>query len=151
MLRTFIFASFGGCCATPCFCSGTSDTTSTPYDQQVVQATISIKSRESSHFTGELPVDDSPSTSPDGTAGASRPVFKTPFRGGQKWLGGNWDGHSPAHSIDWNHYDAGGSPDDFGRRVPAGAGGEVVASHCSTGTGYGNTVVIAHGNGRQTR
>ncbi|MGW1192728.1 peptidoglycan DD-metalloendopeptidase family protein [Streptomyces sp. NPDC002559] len=89
--------------------------------------------------------------SSDVTAGASRPVFKMPFRCGQKWLGSNWDGHSPAHSIDWNHYDAGGSPNDFGRRVLASAGGEVVASYYSTGTGYGNTVVIAHGNGWQTR
>ncbi|MGW0776198.1 M23 family metallopeptidase [Streptomyces sp. NPDC002835] len=82
---------------------------------------------------------------------ASRPNFKLPFRCGQKWRGSNWNGHSPAHSIDWNHYDANGNPDDFGRRVLASAGGEVVASHYATNTGYGNTIVIAHGNGWRTR
>ncbi|MGW2176694.1 peptidoglycan DD-metalloendopeptidase family protein [Streptomyces sp. NPDC001732] len=89
--------------------------------------------------------------SSDVTANASRPTFKMPFRCGQKWLGSNWNGHSPAHSIDWNHYDASGTPNDLGRRVLASAGGEVVASYYSTSTGYGNTVVIAHGNGWQTR
>lgn len=82
---------------------------------------------------------------------ASRPVFKMPFLCGQRWLGNNWRGHSPAHSIDWNHYNSAGSPDDYGRRVFASAGGKVLASYYATNTGYGNTVVIGHGNGWRTR
>ncbi|MFI1225547.1 MULTISPECIES: peptidoglycan DD-metalloendopeptidase family protein [unclassified Streptomyces] len=82
---------------------------------------------------------------------ASRPDFKVPFRCGQNWRGSNWNGHSPAHSIDWNHYNASGAPDDLGRRVLASAGGEVVASYYATDTGYGHTIVIAHGDGWRTR
>lgn len=81
----------------------------------------------------------------------SRPSFKMPFLCGQSWRGSNWEGHNPAHSIDWNHYDANGSPDDYGRRVFASAGGTVVSSYYSTSTGYGNTIVIGHGGGWQTR
>lgn len=106
-----------------------------------------------------------PHSSPAATAGAAdsaqaadaaelaatRPAFKMPFLCGQRWRGSNWKGHSPAHSIDWNHYNASGSPDDFGRRVFASAGGTVLTSHYSTTTGYGNTIVIGHGNGWRTR
>ena len=81
----------------------------------------------------------------------TRPNFKMPFLCGQRWLGNNWDGHRPPHSIDWNHYNASGSPDDFGRRVLASAGGTVLSSHYSTTTGYGHTIVIGHGNGWRTR
>lgn len=81
----------------------------------------------------------------------ARPNFKMPFLCNQTWVGNNWNGHSPAHSIDWNHYDANGNPDDRGRRVFASAGGTVLSSYYSTGTGYGNTIVIGHGNGWQTR
>lgn len=81
----------------------------------------------------------------------SRPAFKMPFLCGQRWLGNNWNGHSPAHSIDWNHYSASGATDDYGRRVFASAGGTVLASYYSTGTGYGNTIVIGHGGGWRTR
>ncbi|AYN37010.1 hypothetical protein DUI70_6517 [Streptomyces albus] len=81
----------------------------------------------------------------------ARPAFKLPFDCGQSWRGSNWDGHSPAHSIDFNHYDANGTPDDFGRRVFASAGGTVLASYYATDTGYGNTIVIGHGGGWQTR
>lgn len=56
-----------------------------------------------------------------------------------------------AHSIDWNHYDENGSPDDYGRRVLASAPGKVIVSHYSENNGYGNTIVIAHGNGWRTR
>lgn len=81
----------------------------------------------------------------------ARPAFKMPFLCGQKWLGSNWKGHSPAHSIDWNHYNSAGTPDDLGRRVFASAGGKVLASYYSTGDGYGNTIVIGHGDGWRTR
>lgn len=91
-------------------------------------------------------------TSPaDELAAATRPAFKMPFVCGQSWRGSNWKGHSPAHSIDWNHYNASGSPDDLGRRVLASAGGTVLSSYYSTTTGYGNTIVIGHGNGWRTR
>lgn len=83
-------------------------------------------------------------------AQAARPGFKMPFLCGQEWLGSNWDGHSPAHAIDWNHYDANGNPDDFGRRVLASAGGTVLDSYYSTTTGYGNVIVIGHGDGWRT-
>jgi hypothetical protein len=82
---------------------------------------------------------------------AGRPAFKMPFLCGQRWLGNNWNGHSPAHSIDWNHYSSSGATDDFKRRVFASAGGTVLQSYYSKTTGYGNTVVIGHGNGWQTR
>ncbi|WP_255953822.1 M23 family metallopeptidase [Streptomyces odontomachi] len=82
---------------------------------------------------------------------ATRPAFKMPFVCGQSWRGSNWQGHSPAHSIDWNHYSASGTPDDRGRRVLASAGGTVLSSYYSTTTGYGNTIVIGHGNGWRTR
>lgn len=93
------------------------------------------------------PQDTSAATELQGT----RPVFKMPFLCGQRWRGSNWNGHSPAHSIDWNHYNANGSPDDFGRRVFASAGGKVLASYYAKNNGYGNTVVIGHGNGWRTR
>ncbi|EST39040.1 hypothetical protein N566_04210 [Streptomycetaceae bacterium MP113-05] len=81
----------------------------------------------------------------------ARPNFKVPFLCGQTWVGSNWNGHSPAHSIDWNHYSADGARDDYNRRVFASAGGTVLSSYYSTSTGYGNTIVIGHGNGWQTR
>jgi murein DD-endopeptidase MepM/ murein hydrolase activator NlpD len=88
-----------------------------------------------------------------GTSAAplARPGFTMPFRCNQTWVGSNWNGHSPGHSIDWNHYDAAGNPDDRGRAVLASAAGRVVSSHYSTTTGYGNTIVIDHGNGWRTR
>lgn len=79
-----------------------------------------------------------------------RPNFKMPFICGQTWVGNNWFGHRPPHSIDWNHYDANGTPDDLGRRVLASAGGTVLESYHSSG-GYGNTIVIGHGGGWRTR
>lgn len=91
---------------------------------------------------------------PQNTASAelmSRPAFKMPFLCGQRWLGNNWNGHSPAHSIDWNHYSSSGATDDYGRRVFASAGGTVLQSYYSKTTGYGNTIVIGHGGGWRTR
>ncbi|MHA4818446.1 M23 family metallopeptidase [Streptomyces aculeolatus] len=90
-------------------------------------------------------------TSSETATPLARPGFRMPFICGQTWRGNNWSGHSPAHSIDWNHYDANGNPDDLGRRVLASAGGDVVSSYYSTTNGYGNTIVIAHGDGWRTR
>jgi hypothetical protein len=96
--------------------------------------------------------EDAPADTPDAAALLlSRPAFKVPFVCGQTWLGNNWQGHNPAHSIDWNHYDANGNPDDSGRRVLASAGGTVLESYYSTSTGYGNVIVIGHGDGWRTR
>lgn len=81
----------------------------------------------------------------------ARPAFKMPFACGQTWRGSNWSGHKPPHSIDWNHYNASGAPDDFKRRVFASAGGTVIESRYATNNGYGNTIVIAHGDGWWTR
>ncbi|HET9380171.1 MAG TPA: M23 family metallopeptidase [Streptomyces sp.] len=81
----------------------------------------------------------------------ARPAFRMPFVCNQTWRGANWSGHSPGHSIDWNHYDANGTPDDLGRRVLASAGGTVLESYYATSTGYGNTIVIGHGDGWRTR
>lgn len=92
-----------------------------------------------------------PETASSDVTITSRPNFKMPFECGQRWRGSNWNGHSPAHAIDWNHYDANGNPDDDGRRVFASAGGKVLASYYSTTSGYGNTVVIGHGDGWRTR
>jgi murein DD-endopeptidase MepM/ murein hydrolase activator NlpD len=89
--------------------------------------------------------------SAEAEAASTRPAFRMPFVCGQTWRGSNWQGHSPAHSIDWNHYDANGTPDDLGRRVLASAGGTVLESYYATSTGYGNTIVIGHGNGWRTR
>jgi hypothetical protein len=82
---------------------------------------------------------------------AERPAFRMPFICDQTWVGNNWNGHSPAHSIDWNHYDANGNPDDLGRRVLASAGGTVLDSYYSTTSGYGHVIVIGHGDGWRTR
>lgn len=110
--------------------------------------------------TAPVAGDDTPdvlSGEPEALVGAqsaqtlTRPAFQMPFLCGQTWLGSNWNGHSPAHAIDWNHYDANGNPDDFGRRVVASAGGTVLESYYSTSNGYGHVIVIGHGDGWQTR
>ncbi|CAL9603135.1 M23 family metallopeptidase [Streptomyces sp. enrichment culture] len=101
--------------------------------------------------TAQSPQGASARTATTVSAESTRPAFRMPFVCGQTWRGSNWQGHSPAHSIDWNHYDANGTPDDLGRRVLASAGGTVLSSYYSTTTGYGNTVVIGHGDGWRTR
>lgn len=75
-----------------------------------------------------------------------------PFRCDQVWRGSAWwyyDGHehSPLRSVDWNQ---GSGNDDKGRAVLASAGGTVLHAgpHPS---GYGNMVLIGHGDGWRTR
>lgn len=82
-------------------------------------------------------------------AAKARPNFKMPFPCGQVWRGQTRfpSTHNPAHSIDWNQ---GGGDDDKGKRVVASKGGKVLSSYKSS-SGYGNTIVIGHGNGWQTR
>jgi len=82
-------------------------------------------------------------------ASGPRPNFQVPFICGQTWAGGTRTNHNPIYAIDFNHYDANG-PDDLGRRVVASAGGTVDYVDSSE-VGYGNQVVIRHGNGWKTR
>ncbi|WP_023591230.1 M23 family metallopeptidase [Streptomyces thermolilacinus] len=110
-----------------------------------------IAAAPASVATAQSPQGTSAGSATTASAESTRPAFRMPFVCGQSWRGSNWQGHSPAHSIDWNHYDANGTPDDLGRRVLASAGGTVLSSYYSTSTGYGNTVVIGHGNGWRTR
>jgi len=82
----------------------------------------------------------------------TRPVFQMPFRCDQVWRGSSWwysggSTHSPLRSVDWN---MGSGNDDKGRAVLASAGGTVLHAgpHPS---GYGNMVLIGHGDGWRTR
>lgn len=102
-------------------------------------------------FAAPVAVATPQSSTAEATAAGTRPAFRMPFHCGQRWLGNNWRGHDPAHSIDWNHYSASGARDDYGRRVFASAGGTVLHSYYAKNTGYGNTIVIGHGDGWRTR
>ena len=86
------------------------------------------------------------------TLAGTRPVFQMPFRCDQVWRGSAWwySGgyeHDPLRSVDWNQ---GSGNDDKGRAVLASAGGTVLHAgpHPS---GYGNMVLIGHGEGWRTR
>lgn len=81
-------------------------------------------------------------------AAQAAPKFQMPFPCGQKWVGSTWNGHSPAYAVDLNR---GPRPDsDLGDTVVAAYGGTVTTSAYSTTTGYGNYIIISHGNGWQT-
>src|SRR5215213_980671 len=76
--------------------------------------------------------------------------FHLPFPCGQSWRGDH--GSSSAHTgyeIDFNR--GASSYDDLGDTVVAAASGTVVTASYSTTTGYGNYVVIDHGDGWTTR
>lgn len=97
---------------------------------------------------------DSASTETTATTAmaGTRPVFQMPFRCDQEWRGSAWwyyDGHehSPLRSVDWNQ---GSGNDDKGLAVLASSGGTVLHAgpHPS---GYGNMVLIGHGDGWRTR
>lgn len=83
-------------------------------------------------------------------ASGPRPNFQVPFACGQTWAGETRTSHSPLYAIDFNHYDAAGTPDDLGRRVMASAGGVVDKVVDGGSTSYGNYIVIRHGNGWKT-
>ncbi|MFD0823525.1 M23 family metallopeptidase, partial [Micromonospora zhanjiangensis] len=80
-------------------------------------------------------------------AAGPRPAFQLPFPCDQKWTGNS--NNSSAHrsyEIDFNR---GSSADaDLGDTVVAASGGTVVTSaHQGSANGYGNLVVIDHGDG----
>ena len=85
-------------------------------------------------------------------AGAVGVTFRVPFVCGQTWSGTTSPGHSDGvtpYAIDFNHYDAGGVPDDRGRRVVASAAGRVIEIR-ELETSYGNHITIEHANGMRT-
>lgn len=78
-------------------------------------------------------------------ADTNRPLMAVPFKCGQVWRGSAWTGHRPALAIDFNLYSGGDT--DLGKPVKASAAGTVLATRRYSGTGYGQTVLIGHGNG----
>lgn len=78
-------------------------------------------------------------------ADTNRPLMAVPFKCGQVWRGSAWTGHRPALAIDFNLYSGGDT--DLGKPVMASAAGTVLATRRYSGTGYGQTVLIGHGNG----
>ncbi len=79
---------------------------------------------------------------------STRPLFQMPVPGGETWSVSTWSGHNPALAADLNW---GSSAEaDFGRTIVASASGKVIVSKYSTTSGYGNYVVIDHGNGWTT-
>ncbi|HEX6682286.1 MAG TPA: peptidoglycan DD-metalloendopeptidase family protein [Candidatus Limnocylindrales bacterium] len=78
------------------------------------------------------------------SAVASRPDFQLPFVcDGKVWRGETRANHSPRLAVDFNW---GSGSDDQGEPVVASAGGTVVTAGPS-GSGYGNYVIVGHGDG----
>ncbi|HEX6686702.1 MAG TPA: M23 family metallopeptidase [Candidatus Limnocylindrales bacterium] len=75
-------------------------------------------------------------------AAAARPDFQLPFPCGQQWRGETRADHSPRWAIDFNQ---GSGSDDLGKPVVASADGHVDFAGTGGG-GYGNLVVIKHGD-----
>lgn len=85
------------------------------------------------------------------SAAHAAPAFQMPVCGADlNWKVNNWDGHNPQYTVDinWGSGDA-----DLGKTVVASAAGTVVkaAYDSATVSGYGNNIVIDHGNGWRTR
>ncbi|QDH71103.1 M23 family metallopeptidase [Marilutibacter alkalisoli] len=84
------------------------------------------------------------------TAAQAAPNFQLPVCGksSTQWRVSNWKGHNPARAADlnWGSGDA-----DLGKPVAAAAAGTVIKAAYDTNTGYGNNIVIDHGNGWRTR
>lgn len=71
-------------------------------------------------------------------------AFQMPFRCGEDWYGSTRSSHSPSVlSVDWNR------TDDFDMPVVSSADGKVTTATRSS-SGYGNWVVVDHGNGEST-
>lgn len=79
----------------------------------------------------------------NGTGGATIQAVshQMPFPCGQTWSGQTRTNHRPLRSIDLNRTNDNGDP------VVASAAGTVVHRGTMAGTGYGNLVVIRHGDG----
>ncbi len=80
------------------------------------------------------------------TATATRPVLKVPFPCNEEWRGQTWVGHNPDRAIDFNQ---GSGDSDLGQTVKASGAGTVTAAS-NVGTGYGNRVIVSHGDGWST-
>ncbi|HMM95029.1 M23 family metallopeptidase [Phycicoccus sp.] len=79
---------------------------------------------------------------------ADRPLLKVPFPCHQTWRGSTWAGHSPSdRAMDLNLPPGGDT--DLGKPVKASAAGKVVSAGVGGG-GYGNRVLIGHGNNWST-
>lgn len=84
----------------------------------------------------------------EATAAAARPVLKVPFTCNQTWRGSTYADHSPSdRSMDLNLPSGGDT--DLGQPVRASAAGKVVLAGVGGG-GYGNRVLIGHGNSWST-
>lgn len=71
--------------------------------------------------------------------------YEMPFPCAQEWTGTTRNGHSPSfHAVDWNRYD------DVDDPVVASAPARVSRVVTNATSGYGNYVVLDHGNGEQT-
>jgi murein DD-endopeptidase MepM/ murein hydrolase activator NlpD len=79
-------------------------------------------------------------------AAGTRPLLKVPFTCQQEWRGTTWSGHNPDRAIDFNQ---GSGDSDLGKAVKASADGRVTAAS-NVGSGYGNRIIIDHGNGWST-
>lgn len=79
---------------------------------------------------------------------SSRPLFQMPVPGGETWTVATYTGHNPLLATDLNWGST--AEADFGRTIVASYGGTVRTSAWSTTSGYGNYVVIDHGNGWTT-
>ena len=82
-------------------------------------------------------------------AAPAKPSFRMPFPCRQNWVANNTN--SSAHvgeELDFNRGSS--STADRGDTVLAAAGGKVLTSTYSTSSGYGNFIVIGHGDGWQT-
>ncbi len=78
----------------------------------------------------------------------ARPKFQMPFPCNQSWSCATYTSHNPLYAADFNC--CGGCNSDLGKKVVASYKGTVKTSAYSTTSGYGNYVVIDHGNGWTT-
>ncbi|SNS88359.1 Peptidase family M23 [Streptosporangium subroseum] len=76
---------------------------------------------------------------------AERPGFEMPFPCGETWQAATRPGHKPLFAVDFNQ---GSGADDWHRPVVASWGGTVAVKYARKG--YGNYVIISHGDGWST-
>src|SRR3546814_18560980 len=79
-------------------------------------------------------------------AAAPQTAYQMPFMCGENWRGTTRSGHSPSTlSIDWNR------TADKGMPVVSSAAGTVITAQKTDKGGYGQFVLIDHGNKERTR